>query len=165
MRAAGLMFVLAVSLVASACGKKTPPAAAATPVPSPAAQTGAGSAAGKDDGSVVFQRVHFDLNRWDLSAAASRSLSDGAKKLLADPKLRLRVEGHADERGGTQYNLALSLRRAEAIRKYLVDLGIEPARIEVLAFGEERPIAQGHDESAWSKNRRGEMTVKGAATR
>lgn len=147
-------------LAGGACAKKAPPAATATPVPDSApAAAPATSGQATPANEVVFRRVHFALDRSDLSPEATAILAEGAKALLANPALRLRVEGHADERGGTQYNLALSLRRAEAIRRYLVELGVERSRIDVVAFGSERPLVQGHDEAAWSKNRRGEMAV------
>ena len=158
------LLLIAVAVAAGACAKKTPTAAN---TPAPAASSDGSAPAGRKveqtaDGGLLFQRVHFALNRADLSPQAAGTLATDAKALLANPKLRLRVEGHADERGGTQYNLALSLRRAETIRRYLADLGVEPARIEIVAFGEERPLVVGTGEDAWSKNRRGEMVVTGA---
>ena len=88
----------------------------------------------------------------------SRSLIDGHAKLLAaNRSKRLVVEGHSDERGGREYNLALGQKRAEAVAKSLALLGVPESRIEAVSFGEERPAVAGSDESAWSRNRRAEL--------
>jgi peptidoglycan-associated lipoprotein len=73
--------------------------------------------------------------------------------------MRLTIEGHCDERGTTEYNLALGQRRADAARNYLVDLGIDGSRLSTISYGEERPFETGHDESAWSQNRRAHFRV------
>ena len=79
--------------------------------------------------------------------------------LKSNTKVDIQVEGHCDERGGRQYNLALGERRAKAVRDYLVALGVESKRISTISYGNERPISEGHDESAWSKNRRANFVV------
>ena len=79
--------------------------------------------------------------------------------LRANPEVALRVEGHPDERGPEKYNLSLGLRRANAAKEQLVRLGIEPARLETTSAGESRPLATGHDESAWAQNRRVEFRI------
>lgn len=160
------MLFLMVSLVLSTgigCRKKQP-VAAPTPAP-PAADRSANLAqpASTPADGVIRQRIHFALDRWELSTDATKTLAANATTLLANPGLRIRVEGHADERGGTEYNLALSEKRAAAIRRYLIDLGVQQDRIETIAYGEERPARDGHDEAAWSENRRGELAVTGSA--
>lgn len=165
LRLVSLLGVLAVS-GAGACKKKTettqalPPAAS----PSPTAAVAKAPASAPAGAGLILERVHFALDRWDLAPEATRSLAKDAKQLLANPGLRIRVEGHADERGGTIYNLALSEKRAASGRAYLVDLGVAPNRIETIAYGEERPRAKGHDEQAWSENRRGELEVTGSGS-
>src|SRR5207244_7375930 len=77
----------------------------------------------------------------------------------ANPGLRLRIRGHCDERGSDEYNLALGNRRATAAKQYVVSHGIDGSRIETVSYGEERPLAQGHDEEAWAQNRRDEFEI------
>ena len=113
---------------------------------------------------VLEEMVFFDYDRADLRDDAQRTLSAKVPILNAQPALRLRIEGHADERGSVEYNLALSLRRANRVRDYLVDVGVAASRLEVAAFGEERPLVEGGDESAWARNRRAEFVVVGNIT-
>ncbi|HVE77518.1 MAG TPA: peptidoglycan-associated lipoprotein Pal [Gemmatimonadaceae bacterium] len=103
--------------------------------------------------------IYFDLDRADLSDAARATLDAKLPLLRANPDVRLRVAGHADNRGSDEYNLALGQRRAAAARRYLVQQGVDGSRIETVSFGEERPIAEGNDESAWSQNRRDEFEI------
>jgi peptidoglycan-associated lipoprotein len=157
--------LMAAALVAGAgCKKKAPK----TETPPPAAASGVAeapaSAATPPSRSVILERVHFPLDRAELTTEATRTLAEDAKKLLANPTLRIRVEGHADERGSTVYNLALSGKRAAAVRRYLVDLGVASERIETVAYGEERPLVDADGEPAWSKNRRGDLVVTGSAS-
>lgn len=101
--------------------------------------------------------VFFDFDSDALSAEAQDRLRLKAAILSANPVLQLRVEGHADERGSTEYNLALGQRRAESVRTFLTGYGIAGERIGTLSYGEERPRAQGSGEEAWSQNRRAEF--------
>lgn len=159
------LLLMAAALIAGAgCKKKTPKVDTPAPAAGDASKVVAQSKKpGASGGSVILERVHFPLDRWELTSEATRTLSEDAKKLLANPSLRIRVEGHADERGSTVYNLALSEKRAAVVRTYLVDLGVASDRIETVAYGEERPlIDNAQDESAWSKNRRGELVVTGS---
>jgi peptidoglycan-associated lipoprotein len=108
----------------------------------------------------VLRDVYFEFDRWELTAEARRTLESLASALKAFPSLALRVEGHADERGTTEYNLALGARRAQAARDYLVSLGIDPVRLEPVSFGEERPFDPGKSELSWALNRRVHFVVK-----
>ncbi|HET7230660.1 MAG TPA: OmpA family protein, partial [Longimicrobium sp.] len=81
--------------------------------------------------------------------------------LRSNPGVRIRIEGHADQRGSTEYNLALGQRRAEAVRAYLVNLGIDGSRLATTSYGKERPLVEGDDEDAWARNRRAEFSVTG----
>ena len=103
--------------------------------------------------------IYYELDSSDLNAAAQAALDAKLAILRANPEVRLRVSGHADERGGDEYNLALGQRRAAAAKRYLTQRGVDAARIETASFGEERPAAEGHDESAWSQNRRAEFEI------
>jgi peptidoglycan-associated lipoprotein len=103
--------------------------------------------------------VHFEFNDYSLTGDGRGALDYNADclKNRADLK-RITIEGHCDERGTEEYNLALGEKRANAVRKYLVDLGVDAARMKTLSFGKEKPADPGHDEEAWGKNRRAEFS-------
>lgn len=98
--------------------------------------------------------IHFDFDRYDLRPSDRAILSDHAKWLLANLKMRVLIEGHCDERGTVEYNLALGERRARAARDYLVNSGIAQDRLDVISYGKERPLDPHHNEVAWALNRR-----------
>ena len=102
---------------------------------------------------ILEARIYFDLDRSDLSPAARETLDAKLVLLNRDPSLRLLVEGHADERGSDEYNLALGQRRAAAAKRYLTQRGISADRIETTSRGEERPVCTEGNESCWSQNR------------
>ncbi|MEQ5774646.1 MULTISPECIES: peptidoglycan-associated lipoprotein Pal [unclassified Thalassospira] len=108
----------------------------------------------------VGDRVFFDYDQYDLSAEARRTLELQAAWLKKYPQYTVLVEGHADERGTREYNLALGERRANSSKDYLIALGVEPSRIETISYGKERPVALGHDEASWAKNRRAVTVVR-----
>jgi peptidoglycan-associated lipoprotein len=101
-----------------------------------------------------IQDAFFDYDQSELKPEARAVLTQDAEYLMQNPKVRVTIEGHCDERGTNEYNLALGDRRARAVRDFLINYGVEAARIETMSFGEERPFAPGNDESAWSQNRR-----------
>jgi peptidoglycan-associated lipoprotein len=105
--------------------------------------------------------VFFDYDVAAVRTDARTTLDAKAQILRGDPSITLRVAGHADERGSTEYNLALGNRRAMAIKEYITGFGIAGDRLQVTSYGEERPLAQGSGESVWSRNRRGEFTITG----
>jgi peptidoglycan-associated lipoprotein len=107
----------------------------------------------------VGDRVFFDLDKAALTASAQRTLERQAAWLSQYPSVTIMIEGHCDERGTREYNLALGDRRATSTKNYLVQLGVDPNRIETISFGKERPDAAGHNEAAWSQNRRGVTAV------
>jgi peptidoglycan-associated lipoprotein len=118
-------------------------------------QTSAGVRAGSVEEFIqVGDRVFFDLNKYDLKAEARGRLDKQAAWLKQYPKYAITIEGHCDERGTREYNMALGERRATATKNYLVNLGIPASRIKTISFGKERPVALGHNEAAWSQNRR-----------
>lgn len=98
--------------------------------------------------------VFFDFDKSTLREDAKKTLNENIAWLKANPDIRIVVEGHCDERGTNEYNLALGERRAKAVRDYLVAGGIDAKRISTISYGEERPFVLGHDESAWKFNRR-----------
>ena len=103
-------------------------------------------------------RVYFAYDSSSLDAESQRTLS-GKLSCFQGTSSTIKVDGHCDERGTTEYNLALGSRRASAVERWLSSQGVPPSRVRVVSYGEERPLAQGHDESAWSQNRRVEIQV------
>ena len=108
-----------------------------------------------------FDRVFFDTNESDLYWRSENALKAQARYLAANPDLTITIEGHADERGTDEFNLALGERRANTAREYLIAQGVDPFKIEVVSFGEERPVETCSDESCWSKNRRSVSVIQG----
>ncbi|HAX61481.1 MAG TPA: peptidoglycan-associated lipoprotein Pal [Elusimicrobia bacterium] len=104
-----------------------------------------------------LETVYFDYDDATLHADARNILAKNAKWLKENKDVEIIVEGHCDERGTTDYNIALGDRRAKSVRSYLMKLGIKGNRMATISYGEERPVDIGHDESTWAKNRRGEM--------
>jgi len=109
----------------------------------------------------VGDSVFFVVDRSDLSGEAQRTLDEQAAFLAANPGVTITVEGHADERGTDDYNLALSARRAASVRDYLIARGVAAGRITTLAYGESRPVATGSNEAAWAQNRRSVTVLTG----
>lgn len=109
--------------------------------------------------SRLFKDVHFDFDKYDIRPEDAEILKENAALLMKYPKVKIQVEGHCDERGTNEYNLALGERRANAAKKYLLSLGISADRISSISYGEEKPLDAGHDEEAWAKNRRGHFII------
>ena len=108
----------------------------------------------------VLKTVYFDYDKSDLSDGTRAALQSNADWLKANPKRAIAIEGHCDERGTVEYNLALGQRRAASVKDYLVTLGVAADRLRTVSYGKERPADPGHDESAWSKNRRAEFRIE-----
>ena len=109
--------------------------------------------------NAITAPIHFDYDRSELTSDAQATLDAKLPVLNANPALRIRVAGNTDSRGSDEYNLALGQRRAASAKRYLTQHGIDAGRIDVISYGEERPIAQGEDETAWSQNRRDEFEI------
>ena len=107
----------------------------------------------------VGDRVFFDTDRYDLSAEAQSQLQKQAKWLAQYPAVTVTVEGHADERGTREYNLALGERRANSVANYLTALGVDAGRLSVISYGKERPECTESNEGCWAQNRRGVTSV------
>ena len=103
--------------------------------------------------------VFFDFDMAEIRSDAEGVLQRKVRVLRASPAVQLRIEGHADERGSSEYNLALGSRRAEAVRQFLVNAGLGESRFEVRSYGEERPREQGSSEQSWAQNRRDEFVI------
>lgn len=147
------------------------PGAAGAPAPPSAAGPGAPAArpAGppatrpnpREFGAVHdVDDIHFDFDRYDIRPDAARILDANARWLKANPAALVLIEGHADERGTNEYNLALGERRAKATMNYLVSQGIQANRITIISYGEERPVCNEKTEACWAKNRRANFLVK-----
>lgn len=168
--------VVAITLVIAACSSNEPP-----PPPPPPTQTttqqptapdtaGQGAAAAAEAArraeaerarlrSVIEEVVLFDYDQSNIRSDAETVLQRKVPILRANPGVRLRISGHADERGSVEYNLALGLRRANSVRDYLVNFGIDASRVTTETFGEDRPVDRGTTEAAYQRNRRAEFTI------
>lgn len=163
--------VAAALALTAGCGKKAPKELP----PAPQEQTGGETGTGEDDASAggvgtealpgsreAFlaavgmggDRVFFDTDQYDLDDRDRSTLDAQAAWLRSNASVRVTVEGHADERGTRDYNLALGDRRANAAKNYLAARGVSPSRMTVISYGKERPEALGSDETAWAQNRR-----------
>jgi peptidoglycan-associated lipoprotein len=109
--------------------------------------------------SALMDLVFFDYDRAEIRSDMQDVMSRKAAALRANPNVTMRIEGHADERGSVEYNLALSLRRANAVRDYLTGAGLDASRFEVAAFGEEQPLEMGSSEEAFARNRRAAFQI------
>jgi peptidoglycan-associated lipoprotein len=109
---------------------------------------------------VLTEIVFFEYDSNEITPTAAEILQLKAAVLQANPGIRLRVEGHADQRGSTEYNLALGQRRAEAVRRAFNLLGVADAQLEAVSFGKEKPAVPGMDENAWAQNRRAEIVYR-----
>jgi peptidoglycan-associated lipoprotein len=110
-------------------------------------------------GAAGIEDVFFAFDSSDLTSAARVTLANNAN-MMSSMGGSYQIEGHCDERGSAEYNLALGDRRARAVKDYLVSLGVDPARLSTISYGEERPFAMGHDEAAWAQNRRGHFVTR-----
>ncbi len=167
MRKTLILGLAAVALAASGCARRAPPPDTAGPVDQvpvgpggevvapgdveltelPAAQADLIAKAGSDT-------VYFGTDEYSLDSAAQATLAAQARWMLENPNVRASIEGHADERGTREYNMALGERRANAARDFLAAQGVPPHRLLVTSWGKERPVAIGSNEEAWAQNRR-----------
>jgi len=108
----------------------------------------------------IGDRVFYDYDQHALRADARATVERQARWMNQHPSLNVVIEGHCDERGTREYNLALGEKRAEAVKNYMIALGVDPSRLEVLSYGKERPAALGSNPSAWAQNRRGVVILK-----
>jgi len=119
---------------------------------------------GKGTEAGPLKDVNFDFDRYDLRADAKEILKGHAAWLKANLQGRVEVEGHCDERGTSEYNIALGAKRAESAKRYLIDLGISPSTLSTVSYGEELPLCKEQNEACWAKNRRAHFVVRAAPT-
>ena len=139
----------------AACSKNAPetaPAPAAAPNPDSVAKARAARAE-------FAYAVYFDFDKSALTDSAKKVLDRKIQIMNANPGVGIQIEGNTDERGSAEYNLALGQQRAASVKRYLTQHGIADSRITILSNGEEKPADQGHDETAWSHNRRAEFVI------
>lgn len=182
-----LIALAALVLLVPACSKSAPPAPAPAPAveapapapvetPSPQPEPAADweEADEPDPGYLsaadinakhLLKTVYFDYDRAEIRPDQRATLQANAAWLRDHADVRIVLEGHCDERGTRDYNMALGDRRSQATREYLISLGVDASRIETISYGEERPVAPGQDESAWSQNRRSEFVAIAAGPR
>ena len=180
MRAPSLLMLFTAAAFAAACGGGPPPEEPApepTPVdeplpePAPADDSAerermerermAREAAerGRTVAADLAAMINFDYDQAVVRPADQATLDRKAAILVANPNVKLRISGHADERGSDEYNLALANRRAAAAKRYLENKGVDGSRLDVISYGEERPLNPGSDENAYAQNRRDEFEV------
>lgn len=156
--------VLTLFLLLGGCAKKTPPPEDINAQVAPAAQAAAANENASVSEAVAkmianFKRVQFEFDSFKLTPESRTALEDNADIMKVHPEVKIEIQGHADERGTSEYNLALGEKRALALRQYITTLGVESARVDTISYGEERPLDEGNGETAWSKNRRAEFRV------
>jgi peptidoglycan-associated lipoprotein len=180
MRAPSLLMLLAAAAFAAACGGRSAPeepapepTPVAEPLPAPAPvddsadrdrlerERMAREAAERSRAVAadLAAMINFDYDQATVRPADQATLDRKAVILVANPNVKIRISGHADERGSDEYNLALANRRAAAAKRYLENKGVDGARLDVISYGEERPLNPGSDETAFAQNRRDEFEV------
>ncbi|NML92653.1 peptidoglycan-associated lipoprotein Pal [Novosphingobium olei] len=156
-----ILLLVGTSLSLAACAKKPPKELPPQPTATSTTTEPSGQPVGPTPGSqadflasVLADTIHFDTDRYNVDTESQGILQSQAQWLSRYPGKMVTLEGHADERGTRDYNIALGERRANAAKNYLVSLGVDASRITVVSYGKERPIALGSDEASWAKNRR-----------
>ncbi|WP_423141645.1 peptidoglycan-associated lipoprotein Pal [Parablastomonas sp. CN1-191] len=148
------------ALALAGCAKKAPASLPPDPVASTDSTGGAAGAPAPGSQADFAMKmagqdtIYFDTDQSNIDAADQAALQTQAAWLRQYPSKRATIEGHTDERGTREYNLALGERRANAAKNYLASLGVEPVRISTVSYGKERPVALGSDEASWARNRR-----------
>lgn len=171
--AARIVSFLAVILLVAACSKKGDDMMAAgdgsltatdrAPISSDIDQNNLGGPAPGTQQDLVVNvgdRVFFGYDQYDLTAEARATIERQAQWLQTYPNVNVIVEGHCDERGTREYNLALGEKRATAVRNYLIANGVAPSRVQTISYGKERPVVLGSDAASWAQNRRGVLVVQ-----
>ncbi|MBB4859567.1 peptidoglycan-associated lipoprotein [Novosphingobium chloroacetimidivorans] len=157
----GTLLLLSGALAISACKtkppKELPPEPGAPTSSTDTGQLGAAVPGSQADFVQIMagqDTIYFDTDRYDIDSGDQAALAKQAQWLARYPAKRATVEGHSDERGTREYNIALGERRANAAKNYLVSLGVDPSRLSTVSYGKERPVALGSDQQAWAQNRR-----------
>ena len=165
------LLILALSLgLTTACGPKQPARSAADPAEGNRTATEVEPFGNSPIGTADFERatvrdlaqlarIHFDFDRYEIRSDQVPVLETNAQLLRKFPRAEIVIEGHCDERGSVEYNLALGERRARATREYLIRLGVDPDRLSIVSYGKESPLDRAASESAWARNRRAEFVA------
>ena len=172
MKTTPILLAATIGLALAGCSKKRPEVLPPAPVDNggnalPPAPTGPGGDSVLPGSNADFMRsvqsntVNFGLDQYDIDPTARAVLDGQAAWLQRFPQVRITIEGHCDERGTREYNLALGDRRANAAKNYLAAKGIDAGRISTISYGKERPLAPGSDEDSWAQNRRAVTVVIG----
>jgi peptidoglycan-associated lipoprotein len=169
MKISSLMSLAAISAALLVAGCTTPKEAASTPPPATGYSTPPASSSTIVPGSAedlrvnVGDTVHFAYNEYNIEDSDKATLQRQAAWLAKYPSIKVTVEGDCDERGTREYNLALGARRANAVKEYLVSLGVSGARVETISYGKEHPVCSESTEDCWAQNRRGVTSITGGA--
>jgi peptidoglycan-associated lipoprotein len=162
-----LVVLLAVAVLFSACAKKQvapvkeEPVPQVTPAPSPAPPPPVEQKPPVvEEKPIVLDDVFFDFDKYNIKDEYKSVLTHNAELLMANPTKKVLVEGHCDERGTAEYNMALGERRAKAVIDFYTAYGIKSNQLSWISYGEERPFDPGHTEAAWAKNRRAHMVLQ-----
>ena len=156
-RRLALVLAVAALISASGCGKSQKDDESAVPNSASADENGAGDS---DQGKAMgLQTVHFPYDSFTLDAEGKGMLKSNAQIMKSHGSMKIQVEGHCDERGGIQYNIALGEKRANSVKKFLEDNGVAGDHVTTVSFGKEKPIDPGHSEEAFSKNRRANFVI------
>jgi len=158
--------------VLAGCASQSTPESSPAPAPAPSANASTPSVRSSSSASIsgtptrtsyampAARSVYYEFDRAEIKSEGVKTIEANAQYLRAHPEVKVKVEGNADERGSREYNLALGQRRADAVSKRMAILGIPTDRIEAVSFGKEKPKVTGHDESAWSENRRSDIVYR-----
>jgi peptidoglycan-associated lipoprotein len=169
------ILVLSCAMLLAACPKKPTTVPSGTQGDTVAAQGGATTGAaggaggaqatplggGANSAQALATTIYFDFDNSEVKPEFATLIAQHAKRLAADRSLHVRLEGNTDERGSAEYNVALGERRAQAVKRALLLQGVAESQLATVSYGRERPVADGHDESAWSRNRRVEIVYTG----
>jgi peptidoglycan-associated lipoprotein len=152
-----LTLALTVIVAASGCSKKTAPDEGAIPTAPSVEENALGDS---DSGKALgLQSINFPYDSFVLTTEAKNTLKANAGIMKDKKSLNIQIEGHCDQRGGIQYNIALGEKRANSVKKYLQDLGVTGDRVSTISYGKERPIDNGSSEDAYAKNRRANFVI------
>lgn len=159
-----VVLILVLALAGCCCPKKQEVAPAPAPAPAPAAPAPAPEVTLEDleaqaHGVGALLPIYFDFDKYNLKDEAVQKLDKTADWLGKNPTVKIRIEGNCDERGTNEYNLALGEKRASSAQGYLLKLGIAADRMATVSYGEEKPADPGHNEAAWSQNRRDDFRI------
>ncbi len=163
-----LVLLLSVALVFTACAKKetapvvedVEPAEEVTPPLEEIEEEPEEAVEIEEAEPIVLEDIFFDYDKFNIKKEYKAVLSQNAEILLGNPEAKILVEGHCDERGTNEYNLALGEKRAKAVIDFYVTYGVDASRLSMISYGEEKPFAMGSNEESWAKNRRAHMVAE-----